>query len=140
LWTLEESPNKILCDSLSEKDATYVNEHWNYRSERSIDYITWCLRTFPSSVIYEQNKPVGWSFCYTQSPYHINMGGLIVLPEFRRKGYGQQITIDLSTKVFQCDRKPILHVNRTNHASQLLLKGLNFVQREEMVFGKILPV
>ena len=139
LWTLEESPDEILCESLTHEDAPYVNKQWAYRSENSLGFIKWCLKTLPSSVIRDQNKPAGWSFCYSRSPYHMNMGGLLVLPQFRRKGYGRRITIDLSTKVFQCDRKPLVHVHITNHASQKLLKGLNFIQGEEIVFGSILP-
>jgi predicted GNAT family acetyltransferase len=65
------------------------------------------------------------------------MGGLLVLPPFRHQGYARKITIDLSTKIFQSGKKPLVHVHVTNHASQNLLQSLGFIKGKKIFFGKI---
>ena len=140
IWTLEEPPmeNSPL-ESLIKQDAPFINQNWSYRRDDSLWYISHRLENYPSSVIRdEKNKPAGWAFTYSKSPYHVNMGGLLVLPPFRRLGYARKITMDLSSKIFQLGKKPIVHVNITNIASQNLLESLGFARGEEVFFGKIL--
>ena len=139
IWTLEDPPEKISpLESLTKSDAPFIDKNWSYHSDDSRWYITHCIENYPSAVIRdEKKKPAGWGFSYSESPFHVNMGGLLVLPSFRRQGYARKITVDLSTKIFQSNKKPLVHVHKTNQASQNLLKDLGFVEGEEVFFGNI---
>lgn len=138
IWTLEDPPSsQSPLESLTKADAPFVDKNWTYHSDDSFSYISHCIETNLSSVIRDEGKPAGWAFSYSRSPYHVNMGGLLVLPPFRRRGYGRMITIDLSSKIFQSGKKPLVHVHTTNHASQNLLKNIGLIKSEEVFFGLI---
>ena len=139
IWTLEEfSSLDSPLESLTKDDAPFIDKNWSYHSDDSLWYIKHCIENYPSSVIRdEKEKPAGWAFSYSKSPFHVNMGGLLVLPSFRRRGYGRKITNDLSSKIFQSGKKPLVHVHKTNTASQNLLSNMGFVKGEEVFFGKM---
>ncbi|MHA2174897.1 MAG: GNAT family N-acetyltransferase [Candidatus Hodarchaeales archaeon] len=141
LWTLEEpiTDYKPL-DSLNLADVEIVNENWAYKSETSISHIEHFIKKYPSSVVRDSSdNPIGWSFCYSSSPHYINMGGLIVIPSHRRRGYGRLITLDLSSKVFLLGKKPLVHVHIANNKSHSLLRQVGFQRGAEIIFGRILP-
>ncbi|MFW9991133.1 MAG: GNAT family N-acetyltransferase [Candidatus Odinarchaeota archaeon] len=138
-WTLEEAPQEIVeLDSLELEDAKLINENWSYKSENSLEHIEWFISTFPSSVIRgNEGQPVAWSFIYEESPYHMNMGGLFVLPAYRQQGFARRITLDMCRKVYNKGKKPLVHVNVNNEASQSLVTKLNFVSHERVIFGRL---
>ncbi len=141
-WTFEGTfiKNEFL-ESLTVNDTEFINSMWSYRDENSIQFIRKCIESLPSSVIRENQKPIAWSFSYDQSPFHINMGNLFVQPEYRRKGLGRRITIDLVNKVNKINRKPLVHVNINNKASIKLLTQLNFIKHpEKIIFGDIINI
>ncbi|MHA1207409.1 MAG: GNAT family N-acetyltransferase [Candidatus Hodarchaeales archaeon] len=139
IWTLESPPSsQPPLESLNKADALFIDKNWTYHSDDSFSYISYCIENNLSSVIRDEERtPVGWAFSYSNSPYHVNMGGLLVLPPFRRQGYARKITIDLSTKIFQSGKKPLVHVHTTNYASHNLLKSIGFTKGEEVFFGRI---
>jgi hypothetical protein len=141
LWTLEAPITDCKpLDSLNLTDAEIVNDSWAYKSKTSISHIKHYIKEYPSSVIRDSSdNPVGWSFCYSSSPHYINMGGLIVLPSHRRRGYGSLITLDLSSKVFLLGKKPLVHVHISNNKSHSLLRQVGFQRGAEIIFGRILP-
>ena len=139
IWTLEgPSSQQSPLEDLTKNDASFIDKKWTYHSDDSFLYISHCIKNQRSSVIRdEMGKPAGWAFSYSNSPYHVNMGGLLVLPPFRRQGYARKITLDLSSKIFQSGKKPLVHVHTTNYASQKLLQNLGFIKGEEIFFGRI---
>jgi hypothetical protein len=139
IWILDTQPKEPQkLDSLSLGDAQFIDNNWIYHSKKSINYIRWCIESLPSSVIRNKNgKPTAWAFSYTESPQFINMGGMLVLPEFRLKGYAQHVTKDLSIKVFKRKKKPLVHVRTDNIASINLLKKLHYTRQEQIIFGHI---
>jgi len=141
-WTFEGSfIIQETLESLTADDAEFINSIWPYRDENSIQFIERCVELLPSSVIRDNQTPIAWSFSYSQSPYHINMGNLYVQPEHRRKGFGRRITIDLVNKVNKEDKKPLVHVHIDNEASIRLLKQLNFLKHpEKIIFGDIMNI
>ncbi|MHA1450182.1 MAG: GNAT family N-acetyltransferase [Candidatus Hodarchaeales archaeon] len=125
-------------DSLTLDDATYVNDRWEFKSEHSLDFITACLTEMPSSCYRaDEGKPVAYSFCYGQSPGHINMGGLIVDPEYRRRGMGKNLALDLSLKVLLRGKKPVVHIRVDNDISMKLSQQTGFERKEKVFWGKI---
>ena len=47
------------------------------------------------------------------------------------------ITIDFYLKFIKLEKKPVIHVHTTNHASQNLLKSIGFTKGEKVFFGRI---
>lgn len=94
VWTLdkllEDAPT---LDSLTVEDAPFVNDHWDYKFDQSLEFIRCCIKSMLTSCIRNENgQPIDMAFCYGQSPYHVNMGGFKVLPEHRKQGLGKKST------------------------------------------------
>lgn len=131
----EEAPQ---LDSLTLEDAPYVNDRWEFTSVHSLDFIIGCLTKMPSSCYRDdQGKPIAYSFCYGQSPDHMNMGGLIVEPEYRRRGMGKNIALDLSNKILKGRKKPVVHIRVNNDISMRLSQQAGFKKKEKIFWGKI---
>jgi hypothetical protein len=138
-WTLdkllEEAPN---LDSLTLEDAPFANDHWDYKWERSLEFIQHCIQSMPTSCIRNENgQPVAMAFCYGQSPHHINMGGFKVLPEHRKQGLGKKIHLDMCSKVLAQNRKPLVHIKTDNTISQHICQSTNFKRNERVFWGKL---
>jgi hypothetical protein len=139
IWTLdrllEEAPS---LDSLTVEDASFVNDHWDYRWEQSSDFIRHCIESMPTSCIRnEDGQPVAMAFCYGQSPHYINMGGFKVLPEHRKQGSGKKVHLDMCRKVLAQNRKPLVHVKVDNTVSQHICQSTNFKRHERVFWGKL---
>ena len=141
IWILEKPPlDPPHLDSLTVEDAPYINEHWEFKDEESIYYITECLSMRPSSCVRDtEGTPIAWAFSYEESPYHIHMGALYVMKAHRCQGLGRQITLDLSTKVFNRGKKPIVHIRVENLISQHLTQKVGFEKKERIIYGKLYP-
>jgi GNAT superfamily N-acetyltransferase len=132
---LEEAP---VLDSLTVEDAAFVNDHWDYKSDQSLEFIRRCIETMPSSCVRnEEGQPVAMAFCYGQSPHYINMGGFKVLPEYRQRGIGRKIHLDMCRKVLDKNRKPLVHVKTDNVISQHICQSTNFKRYEQVFWGTL---
>ena len=138
IWTLDKLQQEApVLDSLTLEDAPFVNDHWDHKSDQSLEFIQHCIETMPSSCIRnEKGQPVGMAFCYGQSPYHINMGGFKVLPEHRKQGLGKKINLDICNKVLAQDRKPLVHITIDNTISQHICQSANFERNERVFWGR----
>ena len=139
IWTLdkllEEAPT---LDSLTTEDAPFVNDHWDYKFDQSLEFIQHCIETMPTSCIRnEKGQPIAMAFCYGQSPYHINMGGFRVLPEHRKQGLGRKVHLDMCKKVLVQKRKPLVHIKTDNTVSQHICQSTNFRRYEQVFWGKL---
>ena len=139
IWTLdrllEEAPS---LDSLTVEDAPFVNDHWDYKWEQSLEFIQHCIESMPTSCIRnEDGQPVAMAFCYGQSPHHINMGGFKVLPEHRKRGLGRKVHLDMCRKVLAQNRKPLVHIKVDNTVSQHICQSTNFKCHERVFWGKL---
>ena len=88
VWTLDKLPKEPpALDSLTPRDASFVNDHWDHKHDESLEFIRHCTQTMPTSCTRGQSgRPVTMPFCYGRSPEFINMGGFQVLPEYRTGG------------------------------------------------------
>ena len=139
VWTLdkllEEAP---VLDSLTLEDAPFVNNHWDYKHDQSLEFIQHCIQTMPTSCIRGQDRqPVAMAFCYGQSPYHINMGGFQVLPEHRKQGLGRKVHLDICSKVLARNHKPLVHIKVDNTVSQYICQSTGFKRSEQVFWGKL---
>ncbi len=139
IWTLDElSEEAPVLGSLTLDDAPFVNDLWDYKSEQSIEFIRHCIASMPTSCIRnEKEQPIAMAFCYGQSPFHINMGGLKVLPEYRRQGLGKKIHLDICRKILAQNRKPLAHIRVDNRVSQHLCQSTGFRRNERVFWGKL---
>ncbi len=137
-WSLDKLVEKTpTLDSLTVEDTQYVNDHWDYKSEDSQQFIRHCIESFPTSCIRnEQGQPVAMAFCYGQSPRHLNMGGFKVLPEYRNQGLGKKIHLDMCKKVLARGRKPLVHIKIDNITSQHIGQSTGFSRHERVFWGR----
>ena len=125
-------------DSLTVEDTQFVNDHWDYKSEDSQQFIRHCIESFPTSCIRnQQGQPVAMAFCYGQSPHYINMGGFKVLPEHRKQGLGKKVHLDMCRKVLAQNRRPLVHIKVDNTISQHICRSTNFKCYERVFWGKL---
>jgi len=138
IWTLdrllEEAPS---LDSLTVEDAPFVNDHWDYKWEQSLEFIQHCIELMPTSCIRnEDGQPVAMAFCYGQSPYHVNMGGFKVLPEHRKQGLGKKVHLDMCRKVLAINRKLSFTSKSTTQFPSIFAKA-QFQMHERVFWGKL---
>jgi GNAT superfamily N-acetyltransferase len=139
IWTLdrlrEETP---ALDSLTVEDASFVNDHWDYKFDQSLEFIQRCILTMPTSCIRnEHGQPIAMAFCYGQSPYYVNMGGFQVLPEHRKQGLGRKVHLDICSKVLAQGRKPLVHIKIDNTVSQHICQSTGFIRSERVFWGEL---
>jgi len=138
-WTLDRLLEKApVLESLTVEDAPFVNDNWDYKFEESLEFITHCIESMPSSCIRnEKGQPVTMAFCYAQSPHHINMGGFKVLPEYRRQGWSRKVNLDICNKVLAQNRKPLVHIRVENTISQHICQTTGFERQERVFWGQL---
>jgi len=121
-------------DSLTLGDAEFVNEHWTYKHEGSLDFFQRLLRTYPSSAIRIDGQLAGWAVCYDAIDEMTNLGSLKVLEEYRNQGLGKKLSIDLVQKVLKLGKTPMVHILDNNTASKNLSIGIGFRPHTEKIF------
>ncbi|MGB9134703.1 MAG: GNAT family N-acetyltransferase [Candidatus Bathyarchaeia archaeon] len=139
IWTLDKLQEEALAlDSLTMEDAPFVNDHWDYKFDQSLEFIQHCIQTMPTSCIRNENgQPIARAFCYGQSPYYANMGGFQVLPEHRKQGLGRKVHLDICSKVLAQGRKPLVHIKIDNTVSQHICQSTGFTRSERVFWGKL---
>jgi hypothetical protein len=137
-WTLDKlSEEAPVLDSLAMEDAPFVNDHWDFKWEQSLEYIRHCIESMPSSCIRNgEGQPVAMAFCYGQSPYYINMGGFKVLPECRKQGLGKKVHLDMCSKVLAQNRRPLVHIKTDNTVSERICQSTGSKRNERVFWGK----
>ena len=120
--------------SLTLADAEFVDEHWTYKFEGSVDYFRHFIATYPSSALRVNGKLVGWSVCYDAIEDMVNLGSLRVLEEYRQQGLGRKLALDLVGKVLATGKTPMVHIMDDNIASRTLSMGIGFTPYSEKLF------
>ncbi|MEJ2105388.1 MAG: GNAT family N-acetyltransferase [Ignavibacteriaceae bacterium] len=115
-------PQEIESVSLNEKDAQIVFNNSEYKEYISPEYVKDCIRKGISAGIHENNKLVSWAI--TQDDGAI--GFLHTLEDYRRKGYGYNITLSMIEQVRNSGGLPFANVLPTNKRSINLLLKLGF--------------
>jgi 8-oxo-dGTP diphosphatase len=103
-------------------DAESIYENSDYKEFISIEYIRDRIQKGLSSGIYDAGKLVAWGI--TQDDGAI--GFLHVLPEYRLRGYGRDIIINLIKKVRKQGKLPFANIEEKNEKSMNLVISLGF--------------
>ena len=111
---------------LTGKDAQIVYNNSEYKEYISIEYVTDCIKKGISAGLYENGKLVSWAI--TQDDGAI--GFLHTLDNFRRKGYGYQVSLSMIEQVRNSGGLPFANVLPTNERSINLLQKLGFKENK----------
>jgi GNAT superfamily N-acetyltransferase len=121
-------------DSLTLADAEFVNEHWTYKHEGSLDFFKHIIATYPSSAVRIDGQLAGWAVCYDAIEDMVNLGSLRVLEQYRRQGLGSKLARDLVAKVLATGKTPMVHILDDNIASRTLSMEIGFTPYRERIF------
>lgn len=121
-------------DTLTVADAEFVNEHWTYKDEGSLEFFKHILKAYPSSAIRVDGKLAGWAVCYDAIDDMANLGSLRVLEPYRHLGYGRKLASSLIAKVLAAGKTPMIHIIDSNIASRNLSMGIGFKPHNKKIF------
>lgn len=118
---------------LTEKDAGVVYKNSNYKNYISMEYVKDRIKRGISAGMFENNQLVSWSI--TQDDGAI--GFLHTLDNYRRKGYGYNVTLSMIEKLRSCGELPFAYVERNNKRSMSLLLKLGFKENKSLHWFQI---
>jgi hypothetical protein len=107
---------------LSLVDAETIYNNSEYKEAISLDYVKDRITNGSNVGLYEKDQLVAWGMTQDDG----GMGFLHVLPEFRRKKYGFNITLLLIEELRQKGKTPFVYIEKENMKSINLVLNLNF--------------
>ncbi len=116
--------NKIPVGQLFPDDAAYLYKNFDYSEYTSVDYIKERINKSVSAAIRIQDTLVAWAATHDDGA----IGMLHVLPEYRRRGFAREVTINIINKLRQRGKLPFAHIEEDNFGSLKLVEGLGFVK------------
>ncbi|MDD4291955.1 MAG: GNAT family N-acetyltransferase [Clostridia bacterium] len=111
--TIDFSDVEECVGSLLPKHARMVNKYYEYKGPHSYSNIKSSIEKRPSSAYYIDGKPVSWALIHDD----YSMGIMYTIPEYRRKGYGVQVSKNLIRQVLERGEVPFVHIVQSNHVS-----------------------
>jgi hypothetical protein len=109
--------------SIDPKDAEIIDAHYTYRHSGSLEMIRACIQQRPTSAIYVDGHIVSWILVHEDD----SLGIMYTLEEHRRKGYAQEVSLDLVAKQLAAGKTPFLQIRDDNGVSPGLAKKCGFV-------------
>jgi 8-oxo-dGTP diphosphatase len=113
---------KSTVTDLSAKDAPYIFENSKYKEYISIDYIEERIKNGVALGIHEDGKLVAWAVTHDDGA----IGFLNVLEEYRRKGYGTDVTAAMIKRLLELGEVPFVHIEENNIKSTNLAVKAGF--------------
>ncbi len=118
---------------LTADDAHIVYDNSEYKEYISIEYVSDCIQKGISAGLYANDKLVSWAI--TQDDGAI--GFLHTLHEYRRKGYGYNITLSMIEQVRNSGNLPFANVLPSNKRSINLLLKFGFKENKKIHWFQI---
>lgn len=109
---------------LSPEEAQYIYDNYEYKMFTSVDYIKDRIERGIGIGAYENGKLIAWII--TQDDGAI--GFLTVLPKYRRRGYGNKLTMEMIIRIRQSGTLPFVHIEEDNYKSMSLALKNGFVK------------
>ncbi len=113
---------KHIIRNLTLKDVKYIYEHSDHKKYMSLKYLEDRIRRGIALGLYDKGGLIAWILTHDDGA----MGFLYVLPEFRRKGYGTEITYALIKEIRQRGGIPFVHIEKDNTKSMNLALKMGF--------------
>lgn len=118
---------------LSIADAPYIYENSKYKEYISIEYIEDRIKNGIALGIYEDGKLVAWAITHDDGA----IGFLNVLLEYRRKGYGTDVTVAMIRRLLQIGELPFVHIEEDNIKSMNLALKAGFRKERRIHWIKL---
>lgn len=106
------------------EDAELIDNYYPYRNNYSLAAIKEDILYRPSAAIYKNNEIASWVLVHDDN----SMGIMHTKEEYRRNGYGVDVTLSLANKIFEEGRVPFLQIVRSNGMSPGLAQKCGFVE------------
>jgi FR47-like protein. len=103
-------------------DAPYIFENSKYKEYISIEYIEDRIKNGIGLGIYENEKLVAWAITHDDGA----IGFLNVLEDYRRKGYGMDVTVAMIKRLLELGQLPFVHIEEDNVKSMNLALKAGF--------------
>lgn len=121
---LDLSRIKNEVQSIDIKDAETIDYYYTFRGEGSINSIKDDILNRPSSAVYKNGEIVCWVLTHDDN----SLGIMYTKEENRRKGYAEDVTIDIAAKHIEKGNVPYLQIIEGNGMSPGLAKKCGFVE------------
>jgi 8-oxo-dGTP diphosphatase len=119
---MPESKSKI--SELSPDEAEYIFNNYDYSAYTSIEYIKDRISNGIGLGIYEDNRLAAWIITHDDGA----VGFLNVLPEYRKRGYGYELTAAMIKRLRAEGEIPFVHIEEDNIKSMNLALKLGFLK------------
>ncbi|HDT12331.1 MAG TPA: GNAT family N-acetyltransferase, partial [Candidatus Marinimicrobia bacterium] len=112
----------IFCEPVDIKWAEYIHKYSVYKDLMTIPYIEDRLSRGISAGYFKKGKLVAWALTHDDE----SLGSLMVLPDFRRQGLGEQIIRTLVNINRKLNKPSFLNIDHSNDVSRRLVKKCGF--------------
>ncbi|MBM7614057.1 GNAT family N-acetyltransferase [Alkaliphilus hydrothermalis] len=124
---------RLKAEALKPHEAEYIFNHYDYKQFTSVEYIVERINKGVALGIYEGEQLVAWVITHDDGA----IGFLTVLPEYRRKGYGYDLTIAAIEKLRQLGEVAFVHIEEENIRSISLAEKTGFVKDRMIHWTKL---
>lgn len=115
---------KYKAEELTADDAEYIYNNSKYKDYTSIEYIADRIKNGIGMGIYDEDKLVAWIMTHDDGA----MGFLNVLSEYRKKGYGYDLAVNMMDRLRCLGKIPFAHIEEDNYKSMNLSLKAGFVK------------
>jgi GNAT superfamily N-acetyltransferase len=109
-------------DKIHIKDAEKINEYYTYKEQEGLSYIINSIEERPSSALYANDALISSAMVHNNN----SIGMLYTSKEYRNRGYGKKVTLDLCRKLVSEDITPIAYITEENTPAIKLFQGCGF--------------
>lgn len=109
---------------LNVDEAEYIYNNSKYKEYTDIEYIQRRIIEGPALGIYDGDVLAGWAMTHDDGA----IGFLNILTEYRKRGYGYELTIAMIDKLREVRKIPFVHIEEDNDKSMSLALKTGFVK------------
>lgn len=110
-------------ESLKPADAEFVDRHYQYRDDSSLDKIRESIARRPSAAVYAGGQPASWVLVHDDN----SMGVMYTLDSYRKQGLAVDVTLSLAAKLIAAGQTPFLQIHEDNAMSPGLAEKCGFI-------------
>lgn len=115
-------------DFLTLEDAEYVDKHYEYNNDHSLEKIKDAILNRPTSCLRKDGVLISFVLLHDDD----SIGYMYTLPEHRGKGYAYMLTKDILNKTMASGRLPYIQIVKGNTKSEQLAEKAGFKKHGEV--------
>lgn len=105
--------------------AEKIYSLWPYAGVTTLDYTRDRIARGHSAAVFQNGEPAAWAITHDDGA----IGFLFVRPEYRGRGYGQDVTLAIARELRQLNKPAFVHIEPDNPKSLALAGKLGFVEK-----------